>query len=210
MKIFLGITGASGCVIGLRLAEVLKSLGHEIYVSISDEALTVAEYECISRHWFSEKLKSLSIAVYREGDIGADIGSSSNALDSYVIAPASIKTMAMVVNGIAENLIVRAALIGLRMRKPVVAVVREAPLGIVELSILLKAARLGIHVIPAVIGFYTYPQTIKDVVDFIVGKVLDVLGIKHDLYRRWKGSRAPLYPDPCEVLYGSASSSDSP
>jgi len=210
MKIFLGVTGASGCVIALRLAEVLKNLGHEVYAVVSEKALMIAEYECISKGWFLDKLTSFATNIYRESDINADISSSSNALDSYILAPASVKTMAMIVHGIAENLIVRAALIGLRMRKPVIAVVREAPLGIVELSVLLKAAKLGVFVVPAVIGFYTYPQSLKDVVDFIVGKVLDVLGIEHDLYRRWKGSRAPLYPDPCEVLYGSASSSSSP
>uniref|UniRef100_A0A7C4BEF5 UbiX family flavin prenyltransferase n=1 Tax=Ignisphaera aggregans TaxID=334771 RepID=A0A7C4BEF5_9CREN len=210
MKLLLGVTGASGCVIALRLGEVLKGLGHEVYAVVSDEALTVADYECVNRGWFSEKLKSFSSAIYRESDIDADIGSSSNVLDGYLIAPATIKTMAMIVSGLAENLIIRAALVGLRMRKPVVAVVRESPLGVVELSVLLKAARLGIYIVPAVIGFYTYPQSIRDVVDFIVGKALDALSIRHDLYKRWRGSRPPLYPDPCEVLYGSANSLNSP
>ncbi|MDK6028442.1 UbiX family flavin prenyltransferase [Ignisphaera sp. 4213-co] len=206
MKIFLGVTGASGCVIALRLAEVLSSLGHEIYVVVSENALVVADYECRNRSWFLEKMKSFSKAIYHEKNLHVDIASSSNTLDAYIIAPASIKTLAMIVNGIGENLITRTALVGIRMKKTTLAIVRESPLGVVELTVLLKAAKLGIHIIPAVIGFYSYPQSIKDVIDFVVGKALDALGIQHNLYRRWKGFRDPQFQDPCEYLYGSANS----
>lgn len=206
MKIFLGVTGASGCVIALRLAEVLNGFGHEIYTAVSENALVVADYECKNRAWFLDKIKSFSKALYSEKDLHVDIASSSNPLDAYIIAPASIKTIAMITNGLADNLIVRASLIGLRMKKPVVAVVREAPLGIVELRTLLNAAELGISIVPAIIGFYSYPQSLRDVIDFIVGKVLDLLGIEHNLYRRWRGSRDPQIRDPCEYLYDSASS----
>jgi len=203
MKILLGITGASGCVIALRLAEILRKYGFTIIGIYTRSSLIVADTECVSANWFIDKLRGYVDELYSEDDIKAPIASSSNILDAYIIAPASIKTMALIINGIASNLLVRAILNGLRMRKPVVAVVRESPLGEIELEILYKASKKGITIVPAVVGFYTYPQHIGDVVDFIVGKTLDVLGIQNNLYRRWRGVRDPQYRDPCEYLYGS-------
>ncbi len=204
MKIFLGVTGASGCIIALRLAEVLRSYGHTIIGAYTRSSLIVADAECISSNWFIDKLKGYVSELYSEDYMEAPIASSSNILDAYIIAPASIKTIALIVNGIASNILIRAILNGLRMRKPVVAVIRESPLGEIELEVLYKASKKGIAIIPAVVGFYTYPQNIGDIIDFIVGKTLDVLGIQNDLYRRWKGARDPRYRDPCEYLYGSA------
>lgn len=202
-SVFLGVTGASGVVIALRLAEVLKGLGLRVVSVYTNNALLVVENECISKEWFLDMMSRYSSEVYGEEDLESPFSSSSNVLDAYVIAPASVKTLAMVVNGIAVNLVVRAILNGLRMRRPTIAVVREAPLGEVELRVLYNAAKIGITVIPAVVGFYAYPQSLRDVVDFIVGKVLDVLGIEHSLYRRWKKGRDTSIKDPCQALYDS-------
>lgn len=206
LKIFLGVTGASGCVIAVRFAEVLKKLNSYIVASYTSSALLVADKECVSRKWFISKLSRYADELYDENKIDASVASSSNVLDSYVIIPASIKTLAMIVNGIGSNLITRAALNGLRMKKRVVAVVRESPLGEIELKVLYRAARAGVVVLPAVIGFYSYPQSVGDVVDFVVGKVLDALEVHNDLYRRWGKAREPRIPDPCQILYGSEDS----
>lgn len=206
LKIFLGVTGASGCVIALRLAEILKKLNFYIVASYTSNALTVADSECVSRSWFMSRLSSYVDEMYDENKLDAAIASSSNTLDAYILAPASIKTLAMVVNGIGANLITRAILNGLRMKRQVVAVVRETPLGEIELKILYKSSRAGIIVIPAVVGFYAYPQSINDIVDFIVGKILDVLKIQHNLYRKWNSVKNSRIQDPCQILYGSKDS----
>ncbi len=204
-RIAVCITGASGCVLALRLCEVLRERGFELEAVVTRAALTVADYECVSRDWFLSKLRAWVQNIYNEDELDAPLASSSYSIDTCIIVPASIKTLAMVVNGIAENLVVRTVLNALRMRRPVVAVVRESPLGVVELRVLYMAARLGIAIVPAVIGFYARPQNIRDAVDFVVGKVLDVLGIENDLYTRWSEvrSRKSRLPDPCRVLYGS-------
>lgn len=206
VRVFVGITGASGCVIALRFMEVLKAYNHKVVAAFTKSALKVAKLECVSDEWFVAKVKSLADEVYSEEDIEAPPASSSRPLDAYVIVPASITTLARLVNGVASNLIVRAALCGLRMRRPVVAVIREAPLGTVELRVLYTASRVGVSIIPAVVGFYSCPQGLREVVDFIVGKILDVIGVENELYRRWSGSRCLNLPDPCEALYGVANS----
>ncbi len=206
-RIAVCVTGASGCVLALRLCEVLNERGFELEAVVTRAALTVADYECVSRDWFLSRLRAWVRNIYNEDELDAPLASSSYGIDACIVIPASIKTLAMVVNGIAENLVVRAVLNALRMRRPVVAVVRESPLGVAELRVLYMAAKLGIVIVPAVIGFYARPQNIRDIVDFVVGKVLDVLGIENDLYTRWNEvrSRKSRLPDPCRVLYGSGS-----
>ena len=206
-RIVVGVTGASGCVITLRLCEVLNSLGFEIEAVVSRRALTVADYECVSRNWFLSKLRTWVRSLYSDDDLDAPLASSSYRVDGCVIAPATINTLAKIVNGIGDNLVVRTALNVLRMQRPLVAVVRESPLSVVELRTLYMAAKMGISIVPAVVGFYAHPQTIRDIVDFIVGKVLDVLGIENELYTRWheiKLSRSRSR-DPCQILYESES-----
>ncbi|MEM0490252.1 MAG: UbiX family flavin prenyltransferase [Ignisphaera sp.] len=206
LKVFLGITGASGCVLAIRFAELLKKLNSYIVASYTSNALLVADSECVSREWFISKLGEYVDELYDENRIDASIASSSNTLDVYTLIPASIKTLALIVNGIGSNLITRAILNGLRMKRKVIAIVRESPLGEIELKILYRAARAGIIIIPAVIGFYTYPQNLGDIVDFIIGKVFDVLELQHSLYRRWKSAKESKTQDPCQILYGSKDS----
>jgi len=202
-RIVVSVTGASGCVLTLRLCEVLSSLGLEIEAVVSRRALTVADYECVSRSWFLSKLRTWVRNLYSDDELDAPPASSSYRVDGCVIVPASINTLAKIVSGIEDNLIVRTALNVLRMQRPLVAVIRESPLGVVELRTLYMAAKLGISIVPAVVGFYAHPQTIRDVVDFIVGKVLDVLGIENELYARWHEIRLnkSRSRDPCQILY---------
>ncbi len=203
-KYVLVVTGASGLVLALRLAEILRSYGYAVEAVVSEGALRVAEYECVSRDWFLKKLGEYCRAVYREDEWSSPLASSSNFVDvlGCVVVPASIKTVSLAIHAINENLCVRVITNCLRMGKPVVLVVRECPLGVAELRVLYRAARMGMKIVPAVVGFYTYPRSVKDVIDFIVGKVLDVLGIENELYRRWSSSREARIPDPCQDLYG--------
>ena len=206
MRIVLGISGASGVVIGIRLAEVLKELNHNVVAIVTHTALKVADSECISSEWMYKKLKELVAEVYMEDEIEAPLASSSYYIDACVLSPASIKSLGMIVTGIASNLLIRSVLNALRMGKKVVAIIREGPLGPIELRVLYQASKMGITIMPAIIGFYTKPQNLKEIVDFIVGKVLDILGIENNLYRRWPDARRVPIPDPCSILYGSTSS----
>ncbi len=203
-RVVLAISGASGIVIGLRLAEVLSSKSIEVHAVVSENALRVAETECVSREWFLEKLSKFVKALYFENSWESPLSSSSFLVDACIAAPLSIKSAALLALGIHENLLLRALGNCIRLRRPVVAVIRECPLGVAELRTLLNLAELGVAIVPAVIGFYTKPQGIKDLVDFIVGKVLDVLGIENDLYPRWGFSDARIARtrDPCLDLYG--------
>ncbi|MET1101959.1 MAG: UbiX family flavin prenyltransferase [Pyrodictiaceae archaeon] len=185
MKILVAITGASGIRYGVRLVEVLvlKAMKPDVIVTRAAEAVARVEEGYLLR----ERLSRLGVRIYSEDDFTSPYASSSNVPDAMVIAPCSIKTVSMISAGISANLVVRAALNVLRMRRRLVLVVRETPLGVVELKKLLEAAEAGAIVLPASPGFYHKPSSIDDLVDFIVGKILDVIGIEHNLYQRWNG-----------------------
>lgn len=192
MRIFIGITGASGIVYALKLLKVLRKVHKdaEIHTVISRAALIVSEAECLPSKQLLEFIKLHSHTVYDEKDLSAPLASSSFIVDMGVIIPCSMKTASAIAHGISNSLITRASLNLLRLKKPLVLVIRETPLGIVELKSLLRAAKAGAIILPAAPAFYHHPQTIDDLVNFIVGKVLDVLNIRHDLYKRWQGIRS--------------------
>lgn len=184
MRVLVAVTGASGVAYALRLIEVLKSSHMLEAVIYTGAALKVAEAEedIDLESW----LKSLGVASYRDEEIDAPYASSSRAPHAMVIVPCSMKTLAAISHGYADGLVARAALAMLRLRRPLVLVVRETPLGVAELKNMLEAALAGAVVLPASPGFYHKPRTVKDMVDFIVGKILDVLGVEHSLYKRWR------------------------
>jgi len=186
-RVLLAITGASGVRVGFRLAEYLSRRRDTIIfdIVISEGALKVAYLEeGMERESVLETLSRYA-RVYLEHDFSSPYASSSNAPDVMIIAPASMKTVALIASGIAENLIVRAALSVLRLRRRLVVAPRETPLGIVELENMLKLARAGAIITPLMVAFYHKPENIGDIVDFLVGKLLDAAGIENKLYRRW-------------------------
>ncbi|MCD6324410.1 MAG: UbiX family flavin prenyltransferase [Desulfurococcales archaeon] len=201
MKLLLGVSGASGLIYGLRAAEILKDLGHETLCVVTDGALKVAEDECLGKEGFINSLTRLCSNLYREGEWEAPIASSSCILDGGLVIPCSLKTLAEIANGLQGNLLSRAVNNLLRMGRKVVLVVRETPLSLPDLENMVKASRAGATIMPASPAFYINPLGISDLVDFIVGKALDVLGVKNSLYRRWEGftpgSRF------CDRFYGS-------
>ncbi|RLG86408.1 MAG: aromatic acid decarboxylase [Thermoprotei archaeon] len=192
MRIFVGITGASGIVYALRLLKVLHKTSNniEIYTVISKPALIVSEAECLPSNKLLDFIKSYSHAVYSGEDLNAPLASSSFIIDMGVVIPCSMKTVSAIAYGISNSLITRASLNLLRLKKPLVLVIRETPIGLIELRSLLRAAEAGAIILPAAPAFYHNPQTIDNLIDFVIGKVLDVLNIKHNLYKRWKGTRS--------------------
>lgn len=170
---------------------------------MSRVAMKVAESECISGDFLLSKLRELGAdSVYLDHELDSPLSSSSYvaAVDWVAVVPASIKTVASIAYGLSDNLVARVALNALRLGKKVIVVPRESPLGEVELRVLYRAARAGVHVVPATVGFYTKPETLLDLIDFVVGKVLDVAGVRHQLYPRWPSTRG-VGMDVCSKLY---------
>ncbi len=176
MRILVAITGASGTLYAVRLVEALKKLGHKAFVVVSGPAKKVARYEGVK----------LPRADYRESDIDAPFASGSNSPDVMIIAPCSLKTLGNVANGTGKGLIERAAEVMLKERKKLILLVRETPLSLVAIENMARASLAGAVVMPASPGFYAKHKEVSQLVDFIVGKVLDQAGVKHNLYKRWR------------------------
>lgn len=187
LRILVGLSGASGIIYGMRLVEYLSERQLIEAVIYTKPAEVVAYYEegINLRGW----LNRMAVNSFREDEITAPYASSSNAADAMVIIPCSMNTLASIANGLSNNLLTRAALTMLRLKRPLLLVIRETPLGLAELRNMLKAALNGATILPASPAFYHKPRTIDDMVNFVVGKVLDVLGIKHDLYKPWSDIR---------------------
>lgn len=203
-KIMVVVTGASGIVYSLRLLQVLREIGHYIETIYTRESLEVSDLECIRREEFIEFLKRYSDAVYRDDMMSAPPSSSSYLADFYgfVVAPASMNTLAKVSHGITDNLATRVVSNALRLRKRTVFLIRETPLGVIELRNALAVAEAGGIILPASPGFYHNPTTVAELIDFVVGKILDLLEIRHSLYKRWEGvSRGR---DLCQSIFSGA------
>jgi len=181
MRLIVAVTGASGAIYAKRLLEVLREKGTEVHLIVSEPARLVVERELGALQAFD----GLADHVYDPRDMRAPITSGSFRVDGMVIVPASMKTIAAIASGYSENLVARAADVQLKERRPLIIVPRETPMSAIHLENMAKLSRLGVTILPAMPGFYHRPRTIDDLVDFVVGKVLDQLGLDHDLYRRW-------------------------
>jgi len=187
-SVSVAITGASGVRYGIRLLEALGKLKVNVSgIIVSRSAELVAQAEEDMSEGELTRLASRYGPVYGEDDMLSPLASSSSQPDCMAIVPASMKTVALIANGIEMNLVARAALSILRLRRPLVVAFREAPLGVAELRNLLSLAEMGAIVVPLAPGFYSRPRSIDDMINFMVGKVLDALGVGNDLYARWRG-----------------------
>lgn len=191
-KIVVGITGASGSIYGIRLVQALLDTGYQVHLVISNAGWRVlneelgwsaAERERMLREHF--EADSGFLVYHPAGDIGASIASGSFLVEAMIIMPCSMGTLASIANGISDNLMTRAADVMLKEGRPLVLVPRETPLHAIHLENMLKLARLGVTIVPAMPAFYFGPQSIEDLVRFLVGKVLDTLRIEHSLFTRW-------------------------
>ncbi|MGC8606891.1 MAG: UbiX family flavin prenyltransferase [Vulcanisaeta sp.] len=185
-KIVVGITGASGVIYGVRFLETVRkySTNTEIHLVMSNTAINIIKHEV---GLDGESLSRLADRVYGEDELGAPIASGSFKHDGMVIIPCSMKTLASIAHGITDNLISRAADVTLKERRKLILVIRETPLNLVHIKNMELVTLAGAIVMPAAPAFYNKPRTIDDMVNFIVGRVLDLLGIENELYRRWGG-----------------------
>ena len=184
MKLVVGITGASGSIYALRLIEVLRQAGHEVHAVVTDSGWQVLDYECgVSR----EDLVKRVAVLYDNDNVGAAIASGSFRADAMVVLPCSMKTAASIAHSMSDNLLTRAADVMLKEGRKLILVPRETPMHAIHLENLLKLAQLGVRIMPAAPRFYHRPQTIEDLVDMLVGKICDQLGIDTDLFARWEG-----------------------
>jgi len=184
MKAAIAITGASGAIYGIRLAEELKKAKVQLEIVVSEGAKRVMEEEGGEKKAM-ERLRKLG-KVYDEDDFTAQCASGSNAPDAFVICPCSMKTLSDVANGYSKNLIRRGAEVALKEGRLLILVPREMPFSAIQLENMLKLARLGVVIMPPQPAFYNKPKSLDDAVDFVVGKIMDRMGVGHSLYRRWK------------------------
>ncbi|MHA0855458.1 UbiX family flavin prenyltransferase [Paenibacillus sp. CMAA1364] len=189
-----GITGASGCIYGIRLIEILLDSQVDVHIVISNAGWRVLHEELgwsiVDREAIlKEKFDSYegSYIYHPIGDIGASIASGSFQVKGMTIIPCSMGTLSAVANGSSDNLIARAADVMLKEGRPLILVPRETPLHAIHLENMLKLSRLGVRMIPAMPAFYFHPETMDDLIHFVVGKVLDSMQIHHQLFKRWEG-----------------------
>jgi 4-hydroxy-3-polyprenylbenzoate decarboxylase len=194
------LTGASGMPYGLRLVESLIVANARVYLLYSQAAHVVAKQELgialpprasDAEHLFSERFsaKRGQLRVFGREDWFAPVASGSNPPDAMVICPCTVGTLAAVAAGLSDNLIERAADVALKEGRKLILVPRETPFSSVHLENMLKLSRAGAVILPANPGFYHAPKSVADLVDFIVARILDHLGIKHELMRRWGEER---------------------
>jgi 4-hydroxy-3-polyprenylbenzoate decarboxylase len=183
-RVVVGITGASGIPIAVATVEAFAE--HcEVVTVVTDAAKSVMAHERGDREATMRHIEELSAAVYGEDAVHAPIASGSVAVDGMVIVPASMNTVAAVATGRSDTLVSRAADVTLKERRKLVVVPRETPLSELHLENLLKLARMGVDIVPPVLGFYFDPQEPEDFIEHVVGKVLERFDVDHDRYDSW-------------------------
>jgi 4-hydroxy-3-polyprenylbenzoate decarboxylase len=188
-RIVVAITGATGAVYGVRLLQWLSATaGVETHLVVSDAAsLTLHQELGMQRR----DVEALAHVVHKNRDIGASIASGSFRTDAMVIAPCSMKTLAAVAHGLSDNLIARAADVVLKERRRLVLMVRETPFNLAHLRNMTAVTEMGGIVFPPLPSFYQRPASIDDMVEHSVARVMDLLGIEHELAPRWAGMKFP-------------------
>lgn len=193
-KYLLAMSGASGSAVGIRvLGELVKS--SEVHMVISEQTFTILlnetglDWSGAADSAVQEKIRSTmgseNIFFYNERDFTAPVSSGSFSTDGMFVVPCSMKSLSGIANGYTHTLIERAADVTIKEGRPLLISPREMPFNAIHLENMLKLARLGVKIAPPVIGLYHRPENLQEVMDFIAGKILDVMGIEHELFRRW-------------------------
>jgi 4-hydroxy-3-polyprenylbenzoate decarboxylase len=184
-RLVVGLSGASGVVYGIRILEILAERSDvETHLVISRAAGLIIARETEKT---VKQIERLADVAYRADDLAASIASGSFGTAGMVIAPCSIKTLSAVANSYADNLIRRAADVTLKERRPLLLLVRETPLHLGHLRLMAQVTEIGATVLPPIPAFYGHPQTIDDLIDETLGRVLTHLGVENDLYTHWEG-----------------------
>ena len=205
------ITGASGSIYGVRLLTYLLKKKHTVYLTVTKEGGLILKEE-VGLDWKDDqiekemkpqketekeiekkirrdlKIKEANLYHFREDNLSASIASGSAKVDAMIVIPCSMKSLSGIACGYANNLVERAADVMLKERRALILVPRETPLNTIHLRNMLVLSEMGVKIIPAMPAFYSCPEKIDDLVDFMVGKVLDSLGIENSLFRRWQGN----------------------
>lgn len=196
--IVVALTGASGALYGIRLVEVLLQAGRKVHLLISpaaaevflrevDRPLRLEESRFDPRAFFGYDFAYTpgSLLFHHHTNFSAPIASGSYLTAGMVVCPCSLGTLAAIAHGLSENLIHRAADVHLKERRPLILVPRETPLGLIPLRNMVAATEAGAIILPAMPAFYTRPQTLQDMIDFVVARICDHLQISHNLVQRW-------------------------
>jgi polyprenyl P-hydroxybenzoate/phenylacrylic acid decarboxylase-like protein len=173
-RIIVGISGASGAVLGIRLLEELEKAGAETHLVISEWGAYTIEYET---DYSPDEVRSLASCVYDERDMAAAISSGSFPIDAMAVVPCSMKTLAGIANGFSDDLIIRAADVCLKERRPLILAVRETPLSRIHIENMLRATDAGAICMPPVPAFYTKPASVDDIVSQTVFRIMEKLGV---------------------------------
>ena len=196
-RLIIGMTGSTGAIFGVRLLEALKRAGGvESHLIVSKWAQRTIEHET---NCTLEQVRGLASVVHSPGDMGATISSGSFLTEGMVVIPCSVRTLGGIAQGVGDHLVHRAADVILKERRKLVLVVRETPLSEVHLENMLKLSRMGVTMLPPMPAFYNHPQSIDDMVNHIVGRVLDQFGIPAPFEKRWDGhmhTAAKIVPVP--------------
>ncbi len=182
-RIIVGISGASGVVYGIRVLEALRAAGVETHLVMSRAAEMTLAYETDLK---ARDVRALADHVHAQADIGAPCSSGSFPTDGMIVAPCSMKSLAEIANGVTSTLLTRSAEVVLKERRRLVLMVRETPLTNTHLRNMLSVSEMGGVIAPPVPAFYAKPETISDMIDHSVGRVLDLFDVDSDLVRRWK------------------------
>ena len=199
--IVVAISGASGPIMGVRLIEELLNSKEKVAAIVSQPACQIIEYEILREKISFSSLKELLakrglsgnydlLSEFKNNDFFTPVASGSTKFEAIIVIPCSMKTLSAIVHGYANSLITRTCDVALKEKRRCIIVPRETPLSVVHTENIHRAALAGIEIVPPVPGFYTRPESVDDVVNFIVGKVLNLLGRDHSLFESW-GKKEP-------------------
>ncbi len=197
-RIVLAVTGATGVILGIRVLEILLG-GYQVHLIVSDSAVPIIRDELgVNEERTDLLIKTIlkgrgikeelieRVVIHPDDNLWAPVSSGSFKTDGMLVVPCSMKTLSAIATGYADSLITRVSDVTIKEGRPLILSPRETPLSPIHLENMLKLSRIGVKIVPPVMGFYARPQTIKEMIDFIVGKILDQLGMDHGLYKRWK------------------------
>lgn len=183
MRVIVGISGATGAIYGIRLLEVLRDLEVETELIISEWG---ARNVRIETSYDIEEVKALATVTHPIDDQAAAVSSGSHRVDAMFVVPCSMRTLACIATGTGDNLIHRSADVVLKERKPLVLATRETPLNEIHLENMLKLSRMGVSIMPPMPAFYNRPESLQDLIDHFVARLLDQVGLETNLTKRWR------------------------